>query len=271
MNHLWEQIRDWALVGGLLLVSVVVLLAANEPMIRGLRARSLEITSKVETVFSGIGRYVRALEENEALRNQNIELSNRVALMRASQAENDRLKNLLVLQDSSKYELIAAQVSSKDITRERNTFVLNVGSSDGIEVDMSVVDSRGVIGKVMLVSENYAKVMTYLNADFFAPVIVYPSNSDGIISWDGGRFDRLVLNHIVLSASINVGDQVVTSGQSAIFQKGYPVGVVDSVFAESGLSTWTIYVKPSAPLDDASHVFVVKTKPDPELKTLLPQ
>ena len=269
MNHFWEQIRDWALVGGLLLVSFVVLLAANEPMIRGLRARSLELTSSVESVFYGIGRYVRALEENETLRTQNIELSNRVALMRASQAENERLLSLLSLQDSTSYELIAAQVSSKDITRERNTFILNVGSEDGIEVDMAVIDSRGVIGKVMLVSTHYSKVMTYLNADFFAPVMVYPSNSDGIISWDGGRFDRLILNHIVLSAEINVGDPVVTSGQSAVFQKGYPIGVVDSVFAESGLSTWTIYVKPSAPLDDASHVFVVKTKPEPELKTLI--
>ena len=270
MNHLWEQIRDWALVGGLLLISVIVLLAANEPMIRGLRARSLELTSSVEMVFSGLGRYVRALEENETLRSQNIELSNRVALMRASQAENERLQGLLSLSDSLQYELLAARVTSKDITRERNTFVLDVGSDEGVEIDMSVIDSRGIIGKVVLVSAHYSKVMTYLNADFFAPVMVYPSNSDGIISWDGVRYDRLILNHIVLSASVFPGNQVVTSGQSAIFQEGYPVGVIDSVFAESGLSTWTIYVTPSASLDDASHVFVVKTRPDLELKTLLP-
>jgi len=270
MNRLWEQVREWVLLGGLLLVSVIVLLTANKPMLHGLRARALEATSAVETVFSGLGRYVRALEENETLRSQNIELSNRVALMRASQAENERLQSLLSLTDSLDFDLIAARVSSKDITRERNTFVLDVGSVDGVEIDMAVIDSRGIIGKVILVSEHYAKVMTYLNADFFTPVVVYPSNSDGIISWAGTNFDRLTLNHIVLSAKIQPGDAVVTSGQSAIFQSGYPVGLVDSVFAESGLSTWTIYVKPSASLDDASHVFVVKTRPDPEFKSILP-
>jgi rod shape-determining protein MreC len=265
MTRMWEQVRDWVLVGSLLLISVFVLLTSNEPMLRGLRARSLEVTSSVENLFSGLGRYVRALEENEALRTQNVELSNSVALMRASQLENERLHELLALSDSSSSDMVAARVISKDITRERNTFVLDVGTEDGIETDMAVIDSRGVIGKIVFVSEHYSKVMTYLNADFFAPVMVYPSNSDGIVSWDGTRFDRLIVNHIVLSASIQSGDPVVTSGQSAIFQKGYPVGIVDSIFAESGVSTWTIFVTPSAPLDDASHVFVVKTRPDLEL------
>ncbi len=271
MTRMWEQVRDWALVGSLLLISVIVLLTSNEPMLRGLRARSLEITSAVENVFSGLGRYVRALEENEALRTQNVELSNNVALMRASQAENERLRELLALSDSSQFDMVAARVVSKDITQERNTLVLDVGSIDGIETDMAVIDSRGIIGKVIFVSLNYSKVMTYLNADFFAPVKVYPSNSDGIISWDGIRFDRLALNHIVLSANIQRGDAVVTSDQSAIFQKGYPVGVVDSVFSESGVSTWTVFVTPTASLDDATHVFVVKTRPEPEVLEIIQQ
>ncbi len=271
MNRLWEQIRGWALVGGLLIVSVVVLLTANEPMLRGLRARSLEVTSSVEKVFSGLGRYVRALEESEALRTQNIELSNQVALMRAAESENRTLKGLLELSDSLDYALIAARVTSKDITKERNLLVLDAGSKKGVEVDMAVIDSRGIIGKVTLVSENYSKVMTYQNTEFFAPVSVYPSNSDGIVSWEGTRFNRLILNHIVLSAKIAKGDQVVTSGHSAIFQPGFPVGVIDSVFAESGLSTWTVYVKPSAYLDDASHVFIVKAHPDPEITQILPK
>lgn len=269
MTRMWEQVRDWALVGGLSLISVVVLLTSNEPMLNGLRARSLEITSSVEIVFSGLGRYVRALEENEALRTQNVELSNDVALMRASQAENERLQGLLALSDSSEFELVAARVVSKDITQERNTFVLDVGSNDGVETNMAVIDSRGILGKVVFVSENYSKVMSYLNADFFAPVMVYPSNTDGIIGWDGVRFDRLILNHIVLSAQVKRGDAVVTSGQSAIFQEGYPVGVVDTVYAEPGFSTWTVYVKPAASLDDALHVFVVKSKPNPEIMQMI--
>lgn len=271
MNRLWERIRDWLLLGALLLVSLIVLLTSNDTMLKGLRARSLEVTSAVEGVFSGLGRYVRALEENETLRTQNIGLANDVALMRAAQAENQRLLELLSLSDSLDVDLIAARVTSKDILRERNTFVIDAGEQQGVELDMAVVDSRGIIGKVVLVSAHYSKVMTYLNDEFFAPVRVLPSNSDGIVSWDGGRFDRLILDFIVQSASVKKGDPVVTSGQSAVFQPGYPVGTVDSVFAEPGMSTWTIWVKPIAALDNASHVFVVDAPAQIEFKTMLPQ
>ena len=271
MNRLWERIRDWILLGGLLLISLVLLLTANESMLRGLRARSLEITSAVEGVFSGLGRYVRALEENETLRTQNIELSNDVALMRAAQSENARLQSLLALSDSLDYDLIAARVTSKDITKERNVFVVDAGRSNGVELDMSVIDSRGIIGKVILVSENYSQVMTYLNDEFFAPVRVLPSNSDGIIRWDGERVDRLILDFIVQSAAIKPGDPVVTSGQSAVFQSGYPIGIVDEVFAEPGTSTWTIHVTPTAGLDDASHVYIVTAAPNVELQSLISQ
>jgi len=191
--------------------------------------------------------------------------------MRAAQSENARLQSLLALSDSLDYDLIAARVTSKDITKERNVFVVDAGRSNGVELDMSVIDSRGIIGKVILVSENYSQVMTYLNDEFFAPVRVLPSNSDGIIRWDGGRFDRLILDFIVQSAAIKPGDPVVTSGQSAVFQSGYPIGIVDEVFAEPGTSTWTIHVTPTAGLDDASHVFIVNAAPNVELQSLISQ
>jgi len=245
-----------------MLVSLLVLLAANEPMLRGLRARSLEATSAVENMFAGLGRYVRALDENEALRTQNIDLANQVALMRAAEAQNERLEALLELSDSLTFEVIAARVTSKDITGERNNITLDVGTSDGITEDMAVIDPRGIVGKVTLVSERNSRIMTYLNTDFFTPANVLPSMTDGILRWDGNRFNRLILEQVVQSADVSRGDEVVTNGYSTVFQPAYPIGVVDSVFAEPGMSTWTIYVTPYAELDNLSHVFVVKSIPD---------
>jgi len=263
MNRFWERIRDWALLGGLLLISLLVLLSANEPMLRGLRARSLEATSAVENAFAGLGRYVRALDENEALRNQNIDLANQVALMRAAEAENARLADLLELSDTLSFSVTAARVSSKDITQERNTITLDVGTEDGIYENMAVIDARGIVGKVVLASQSNSLVMTYLNMEFFTPARILPAMTDGILRWNGDRFDRLILEQVVRSAQVAPGDEVITSGYSTIFQPSYPIGVVDSVFAEPGMSTWTIYVTPYAELDDLSHVFVVQTTPVP--------
>lgn len=258
MSRIWEKISDWVLLAVLVIMSVVMMLASNDPLTRGLRARSLEVTSVVETWFVGLGRYVRALEENEALREQNLELSNDVARMRDAMHENDRLRSLLALTDSSTIEMIAAEIVYKDITKERNHFVLSVGRADGIEEGMAVIDTRGIIGKTDLVTENRAQVMTYLNTDFILPVVVLPAGADGMLEWNGERFDRLSMNFVSRSTRVSAGDVVVTSGYSSIFHEGYPVGVVDTVYTAPGMPTHTIFVRPAALLDDATHVFVVK-------------
>ncbi len=269
MSRIWERIRDWALLVVLVISSLVVMLTVNEDMLRGLRARSLEATAAVESIFAGVGRYVRALDENELLRTQNIDLANQVALLRSAEAENERLEALLGLADSLQFDVIAARVTSKDITSERNFITINVGRSDGVEKEMAVIDPAGIIGKVVLVGDNYARVMTYLNADFFVPASVLPSVTDGSLRWDGRRFDRLILEHVVRSAAVGTGDLVVTNGFSTVFQPGYPIGTVDTVFAEPGTSTWTIHVRPGARLDNLSHVFVVSTKPPSAVPTTL--
>lgn len=264
MIRFWDKIREWVLLFGLLFISLMVLLSVNEPMLLGLRARALETTGSVESWFAWLGNYVRALEDNQALREENIRLSSEVARAREAVIENDQLRNLLGVIDSTDFDLLPAEIISKDITRERNIIVLDVGSDDGVVVGMAVVDTRGILGKTVLVGDRYSRVMTYLNVDFYTPVKIRPSESDGLLRWDGERHDRLLLEHVVRSQQVNPGESVVTSGYSGVFQPGIPIGIVDSVFVRPGMTTWQIYVTPLARLDNATHVFVVKTIPDPE-------
>ncbi len=66
------------------------------------------------------------------------------------------------------------------------------------------------------------------------------------------------------SQEVSPGEMIVTSGYSGIFQKGYPIGQIDSVFVKQGMITWQIFVEPFARLDNATHVFVIRSTPDPE-------
>lgn len=264
MIRLWDKIRDWVLLFSLLLISLIVLLSVNEPMMRGLRARALESTGSVESWFTWLGSYIRAVEENEALREENHRLSSEVARAREARSQNAQLRSLLELRDSLGAEALPARIISKDLTRERNFLVLDVGSNDGIEEGMAVVDPRGILGKTVLVGRKYSKVMTYLNSDFHIPVKILSSESDGLLRWDGERYDRLLLELVVRSQEVKRGEVVVTSGYSGVFQKGYPIGEIDSVFVKPGMITWQIFVRPYARLDNATHVFVIRSIPDPE-------
>lgn len=264
MNRVWDRIQDWVLLFLMLGVSAGVMLMKNEPLLRGMRGASLEGTAWVESRFAWIGGYFRALQENAILREENIQLSSEVARSREAVIENDRLRRLMGFRDTTAYPLQAARIVSKDITQQQNYFTIDAGSADSVEVGMAVIDERGVLGRVVLVSERYARVMSYLNTRFRIPAKIQPLQAAGIIRWEGNRPDRLLLEHIVKTEQVEPGQLVVTSGFSSIFPPGYPIGVVDSVSTHSGRNALDVYVRPTSPVSSAEHAFVVLTRPEPE-------
>jgi len=264
MLRLWERLGDWILFALLLVVSVVTLLSRNEPMVLGLRARALGLTGTVEGTFAVAGRYLRALEENASLREENIRLSSEVARSREAIIENERLRSMLAYADSLPPERVAARIVYKDITRERNTLTIDVGRMHGVEMDMAVLDPRGIIGKVTLVGERFSQVMSYQNTDFFVPARIQPHQADGIVRWSGEVRDRLEMDHVMKTEPVGAGQVVVTSGYSSVFRPGIPIGVVERVEAPAGRPSFRVYVRPLATLGDAEHVFVLLERPDPD-------
>lgn len=266
--RLWDRIRDWVILGVLLAASLIVILTQNQPLLRGLRAESLEATAWLEARFDWVGGYFQALRENEVLREENIVLSSQVARSREAILENERLRRMIGFQDTTEFDLRAARIINKDITQQQNYITLNVGRADSVEVDMAVIDERGVIGKVVLVSEHYSRVMPYLNTEFRIPSKVQPLQAFGIVRWEGVSADRLRLDHIVKTEPLRAGQLVVTSGYSGVFPPGIPVGIVDSVSSRTGRNELSVYLLPAASLSTAEHAFVVLKKPEPERLSL---
>jgi rod shape-determining protein MreC len=262
--QLWERIRDWVLLFGLLIISVAIMLAQNEPLVRSLRASSIEVTARIEARFAAAGSYLRALDENDVLRRENIELSSEVARSREAQIENERLRRMLGFQDTTAYPMLPARIVGKDITRQQNLLTIDVGRTDGVEVDMPVIDERGIIGKIVLVSENYARVMPYLNTDFRVPGRIQPIQAEGMIRWEGTTRSHLLMEFVSRTEPVLRGQLVVTSGSSEVFPAGLHIGFVDSVSTRPGRNELTIYIAPASSLDRAQYVFVLMIQPNPE-------
>ena len=262
--RLWDRIRDWVILGVLLAVSVGTMLMENQPLVRGVRAGALEGTAWLEARFSWVGGYFRALNENEVLRQENIVLSSRVARSREAIIENERLRRLIGFRDTTDVRLKAVRIIDKDVTQQQNYLTLDAGSRDSIRTDMAVIDERGIIGKVILVSENYSRVMPYLNTHFRIPAKVQPLQAFGVIRWEGGRPDRLRLDHVVKTEPVQRGQLVVTSGYSGVFPPGLPIGTVDSVSSRTGRNELTVFVQPASSITTAEYAFVVLERPEPE-------
>src|SRR5690606_23592374 len=227
--RLWDRIRDWVILGVLLAASLSMMLAKNHSLVRGMRAGALEATAWLEARFSWVGGYFRALNENEILRQENIILSSRVARSREAVIENERLRRMIGFRDTTNVRLKPVRIINKDITQQQNYFTLDAGARDSIATDMAVIDERGILGRVVLVSENYSRVMPYLNTHDRITAKLQPLQAYGVVRWEGGRADRLRLDHVVKTEPVQVGQLVVTSGYSGVFPPGLPIGTVDSV------------------------------------------
>ncbi len=263
-SRLWEQVRDWVLLAALLFLSLYVMFTQNDPLVRAVRAEAMSLTARVEGTFAWVGRYFRALEENNELRQQNIELSSEVVRSREARIQNTHLRRMLNLRDSLGYELRAARVIAKDITRQHNLLTLDVGSKDSVDVGMSVVNEDGIIGKIVLVSAQYARVMPYLNTDFRVPAKVLPIEAEGIVRWEGREPDRLLMEHVIKTEPVRRGQLVVTSGHSGIFPPGRAIGRVDSVARQPGRNELQMYLTPAAPINEVEHAFVILRRPPAE-------
>ena len=268
---LWERLRAWFLFGGLMLVSVITFARHDGPTLRAARAASLAVTARVEGLFAGAGRFAQALDENERLREETIDLAAEVARLREARAENERLRALLAFGDTLTVPRVPARVVAKDLTQQQNLLTIDVGEEDSIRVGMPVIDERGLVGKVVLVGARHALVMPHQSTAFAVPASIDVLQQDGIVRWDGLAYDRLLMEFVPKTEPVEKGMLVTTSGYSGVFPPGIPVGVVDSLFAAKGRNDFVIYLRPSAPISQVNYVYVLLAEVDPEIEALRAQ
>ena len=263
-QQVWERSRDYVVFAALLLIGLVIFVGRNGPALRAARAASLAVTAPVEGVFERWGQFRRSLGENERLREETAALSASVARLREASAENAQLRALLQFTDSTNVRRVVGRVVSKDITEQANLLTIDVGTRDGVRVGMPVINERGVVGKVLLVSDRYAVVMPHQNTQFRVPAVIEELGREGVVRWDGTGFDQLTMEYVVKTEPVERGMLVTTSPFSGVFPAGVPVGRVDTAYAAAGRNDYVIRLTPAAPISEVGFVYVLLTRPDPE-------
>ncbi|MDE2731127.1 MAG: rod shape-determining protein MreC [Bacteroidota bacterium] len=264
MIALWTRLRDYVIFGMLLMVGILFMLSMNDSMTRGLRIVALEISGTVESRLAWLGTLSFALADNERLRRENARLTSQLGQTRVAMLENERLKEALGFKQDEAVQLVAGRVVARDRFGQSNFFTLDVGGSDGVEIDMAVIDVRGILGRVVQVSSGYSRVMSYLNTDFHVPAMIESTLAVGMISWSGVRRDVLLLENVVNTETVVPGQRVITHQASEVFPPFLTVGTISEVNPKPSLNSWAIEVEPAAKLHTAQFAFVVFKFEDPE-------
>ena len=263
-QQVWERSRDYVIFATLLLIGTVIFVGRNGPALRAARAASLAVTAPVESIFERGARFRRSLKENERLRGETAALAADVSRLREASAENAQLRALLQFEDSTEVRRVVGRVVSKEITEQTNLLTIDIGSRDSVEIGMPVINERGVVGKVVLVSRRYAVVMPHQNTQFRVPAVIDDLGREGVVRWDGASFDRLTMEYVVKTEPVERGMLVTTSPFSGVFPAGVPIGRVDTAYAAAGRNDYIIHLTPAAPISEVGYVYVLLSRPDPE-------
>lgn len=200
--------------------------------------------------------------ENRALREQLLLAQTRLNRLDVLVAQNERLKALLDAQKNLGLSVQFARLVDVDLDPFRHRVVLDVGSNQGVVVGQPVIDAHGVMGQVVEVLADSAIVMLITDPTHAVPVVVERTGLR-TIAYGSGAIDRLELPNIPISADVEVGDRLMTSGLGGRFPAGFPLGEIRSVSSsESGMFAAAV-AQPSAALDRSGEVLLLGDQPQP--------
>lgn len=180
-------------------------------------------------------------EENMTLKKEVDRLTSEQQRYREIFFENQRLRDILQIKEREKKYVSAARVISRGWDNWSNSIVIDRGSKAGIQKNMAAVTPKGLIGKVVLVTENYSNVLLITDINFSASVKVQETRKEAIISGTGLK--RCVMKYVAQEDAIEKGWIIVTSGLDELFPPEIPVGYIYSVDKNIGLFQ-NITVKP---------------------------
>lgn len=254
----------------ILLIALVVLSNVNRDNLSFAEGISVSIIRPVQNTFtnlkhkiSGDKQYFVDLDtvkqENADLKKQNAELETQVRELEIVKAENARLQEYSSLSEKYlDYETVPAYVIDKDVSNYSSNIVINVGSNEGIEKDMTVIADKGLVGHVISVTNNSAKVQVIV--DSASSVSAKISTSDESIICKGSIDNERFLNasYIDTSSELLVGDSVVTSGIGGIYPKGITIGTIKQVVNTGNITDRYAIVETAVDFTKLYTVLVIK-------------
>lgn len=186
------------------------------------------VTGTVFTTFNNISEYF-------TLKKSNIILAEENARLRESLKTSFHSTDTLVYyNEDSLFKFISAKVISNSVNKQKNYLMLNKGSSSGIEKDMGVITSNGIVGTIVDVSENFSRVMSILHEDNKINARIQKNDHIGNVEWDGKYYAQGLLTDIPTHVKLYKGDTVITSGNSFVFPEGILVGTIDEHLVDKG-------------------------------------
>lgn len=201
------------------------------------------------------------IAENERLKQEIDELTIENTRLQQDRYELTNLRELYNLDAQyDEYEKTGARIIARDSGNWFYSFVINKGVRDGIAVDMNVLAGSGLVGRIVDVGPNWAKVKAIIADDSNVSAMVLSSSDNMIVSGNLKLYASGVIEFEQLVDSNNVvveGDKIVTSNISDKYLPGILVGYISTINQDANNLTKSGYITPAVDFEHLEEVLVI--------------
>jgi rod shape-determining protein MreC len=243
-------------------ISIMLMQLQRKETLDAIRLRGLAINASVAEQISSITGIFTLRQDNEQLLLQNARLFSQVMHQQAELRDAKAMQAAVTNAPEWARQFKIARVVDRRFSATDNMLVIDSGARQGITRDMTVLTPDGLIGRVTEVSENYAKVLPVINKDFMVSVVSDSTRTLGLLSWQNGDERIAHMEHVPISSSLKVGEQITTSDYSTFAIRGIPVGRVVRISKDKLFCN--IDIRLAVDFSSLSYVLVSPAKPSRE-------
>ncbi|HVC32404.1 MAG TPA: rod shape-determining protein MreC [Chloroflexota bacterium] len=223
----------------ILVAGALILALSRLPQVQFIETIAFEVLGPVEVGVSipagrldQIGQTIEGIgqlrAENARLRAEVDRLSQEAVLLPELQRENAELRAELQFQQTDpQFKWITARVIGVDPSNLVHSIIVDHGSRSGIVVGMTVTTPGGLVGQVVQVTPNTAKVLLVTDVSSSVASLIQSNRAKGVVN--GSRGGQLTMTYIPQGVKVQAGDRVVTSGLGGVYPKGLWVGTITEV------------------------------------------
>ena len=232
---------------------------------------STEVTGRFYERYNNIEYYFQLKKTNESLVQENLRLRQQLKENFEAPDSIRRLIHDTIRADSHsviKYMIMEAKVVNNTTSGQTNYLTIHRGFAQGVRPNMGVTGPQGVVGRVLIVSQNFATVQSMLHLQFKVIAKLKHSNEVGTIEWDGVSPSYVNMKNIPKSVKVEKGDTVLTTQLSSFLPANLVVGTVSDIVSDNSSSFYTLRVRPATNFGTIEYVYVVDNLQYDEQKTL---
>lgn len=222
----------------------------------------------VAAVFRPAGRFFTNVFRAGSLAERVEALEEQLAQARAAQSEIQSLRaqvqeqeRILGIAEEHGFETMGASVIGEAPGNFEWGVVIDLGSNDGVEIDMPVIAAEGLVGRVIDVVPSQAMVRLIIDPDSRVTARLSTSRETGLVIGQQDQPLRLAPvspdTDVVPNEIVETSGFRLASGFEGIFPPGIPIGQVESSMPSEDGTSIDVLVRPNVDFSRLDRVAVV--------------